>query len=80
VPVLSIVYSLFRLSDCQLLIVTDDTCCLCDHLDRLCNLILLWATFPQILEIVRLEGQALTHDEGLLSRDIHLLQVMIFLF
>jgi hypothetical protein len=27
----------------------------------------------QILEVVRLEGQAL--DEGLLSRDIHLLQV-----
>jgi hypothetical protein len=29
----------------------------------------------QILEVVRLEGQALTHDEALLSRDIHLLQV-----
>ena len=29
----------------------------------------------QILEVVRLEGQALTHDEGVLSRDIHLLQV-----
>jgi hypothetical protein len=31
----------------------------------------------QILEVVRLEGQALTHDDGLLSRDIHLLQVMM---
>ncbi|KAK3153941.1 hypothetical protein QOZ80_2BG0183540 [Eleusine coracana subsp. coracana] len=29
----------------------------------------------ETLEIVRLEGQALTHDEGLLSRDIHLLQL-----
>jgi homeobox-leucine zipper protein len=31
----------------------------------------------QILEVVRLEGQPLTHDEALLSRDIHLLQVNI---
>ncbi|ONM05725.1 Homeobox-leucine zipper protein REVOLUTA [Zea mays] len=29
----------------------------------------------EILEVVRLEGQTLTHDEGLLSRDIHLLQL-----
>jgi len=29
----------------------------------------------EILEVVRLEGQALTHDEGVLSRDIHLLQL-----
>ncbi|KAL5225169.1 hypothetical protein ABZP36_011808 [Zizania latifolia] len=29
----------------------------------------------EILEVVRLEGQALTHDDGLLSRDIHLLQL-----
>ncbi|CAN6317089.1 unnamed protein product [Urochloa humidicola] len=29
----------------------------------------------EILEVVRIEGQALTHDEGLLSRDIHLLQL-----
>jgi hypothetical protein len=29
----------------------------------------------QILEVVRLEGQALTHDDGLMSRDIHLLQL-----
>jgi hypothetical protein len=77
VLVLSIVYALLGLSDCPLLIVTDDTCCISGHLDRLCNLILLWAAFPQILEIVRLEGQALTHDESLLSRDIHLLQVII---
>jgi hypothetical protein len=41
------------------------------------DLILLWAAISQILEIVRLEGQALTHDEGLLPRDIHLLQVII---
>jgi hypothetical protein len=33
----------------------------------------------QILEVVRLEGQTLTHDEGLLSRDIHLLQVIIII-
>jgi len=29
----------------------------------------------EILEVVRLEGQPLTHDEALLSRDIHLLQL-----
>ncbi|CAN6296863.1 unnamed protein product [Urochloa humidicola] len=29
----------------------------------------------EILEVVRLEGQSLTHDEALLSRDIHLLQL-----
>ncbi|EAY78948.1 hypothetical protein OsI_34053 [Oryza sativa Indica Group] len=29
----------------------------------------------EILEVVRLEGQALTHDDGLMSRDIHLLQL-----
>lgn len=34
----------------------------------------------QILEVVRLEGQALTHDDGLLSRDIHLLQVIMICF
>mgnify|MGYP003702259901 CR=1 FL=1 len=34
----------------------------------------------QILEVVRLEGQALTHDDGLMSRDIHLLQVIILFF
>ncbi|OEL17160.1 Homeobox-leucine zipper protein HOX9 [Dichanthelium oligosanthes] len=34
----------------------------------------------EILEVVRLEGQALTHDEGLLSRDIHLLQVITICF
>ena len=44
------------------------------------NHIDLWAAFSQVLEIVRLEGQALTHDEGLLSRDIHLLQVIFSCF
>jgi hypothetical protein len=44
------------------------------------DLILLWAAISQILEIVRLEGQALTHDEGLLPKDIHLLQVVILCF
>uniref|UniRef100_A0A0E0M8V0 Homeobox domain-containing protein n=1 Tax=Oryza punctata TaxID=4537 RepID=A0A0E0M8V0_ORYPU len=29
----------------------------------------------EILEVVRLEGQTLTHDDGLMSRDIHLLQL-----
>jgi len=29
----------------------------------------------EILEVVRLEGQSLTHDEALLSRDIHILQL-----
>ncbi|TVU30349.1 hypothetical protein EJB05_21965 [Eragrostis curvula] len=29
----------------------------------------------EVLEIVRLEGQALTHEDGFLSRDIHLLQL-----
>lgn len=32
----------------------------------------------QILEVVRLEGQPLTHDEVLLSRDIDMLQVGIW--
>jgi hypothetical protein len=31
----------------------------------------------QILEVVRLEGQPLTHDEVLFSRDIDMLQVRI---
>jgi hypothetical protein len=36
---------------------------------------LTWKKNEQILEVVRLEGQPLTHDEALLSRDIHLLQL-----
>ncbi|KAL6643215.1 hypothetical protein ACP70R_021396 [Stipagrostis hirtigluma subsp. patula] len=29
----------------------------------------------EVLEVIRLEGQSLTHEQGLLSRDIHLLQL-----
>lgn len=34
-------------------------------------------TFVQLLEVVRLEGHSLAQEDAFISRDIHLLQVLV---